>query len=129
MNAYASAEYTCDTCSFSVWRPIASLGVSYLGLYDDARFPGRAVLVLGRHAESLEQLGHDEANAFFSDLRLSGTAIRRALNADRINYALLGNIEPHLHWHLIPRTVRDLSITPGPRPVKWLRFVTATLAS
>jgi diadenosine tetraphosphate (Ap4A) HIT family hydrolase len=32
-----------------------------------------------------------------------GTVMRKALGADRVNYAILGNTEPHVHFHLVPR--------------------------
>jgi diadenosine tetraphosphate (Ap4A) HIT family hydrolase len=31
--------------------------------------------------------------------------IKKAINGDRMNYAILGNTEPHLHFHLIPRKI------------------------
>lgn len=30
-------------------------------------------------------------------------ALRRLLRPDKINLATLGNMVPHLHWHVIPR--------------------------
>lgn len=34
-------------------------------------------------------------------------ALRAALHPDKINLASLGNVVPHLHWHLIPRWCDD----------------------
>jgi diadenosine tetraphosphate (Ap4A) HIT family hydrolase len=31
------------------------------------------------------------------------SALRQTLNPDKINLASLGNMTPHLHWHVIPR--------------------------
>ena len=31
------------------------------------------------------------------------SALRETLNPDKINLASLGNMTPHLHWHVIPR--------------------------
>jgi|TARA_B110000037_G_C17003078_1_gene458064 diadenosine tetraphosphate (Ap4A) HIT family hydrolase len=33
--------------------------------------------------------------------------IKQYLNPDKINLASLGNITPHLHWHIIPRYFED----------------------
>jgi diadenosine tetraphosphate (Ap4A) HIT family hydrolase len=40
-------------------------------------------------------------------------ALRKALQPDKINLASLGNLVPHLHWHVIPRW-RDDSHFPAP---------------
>ena len=34
-------------------------------------------------------------------------AIREAMRPDKINLASLGNLTPHLHWHVIPRYTND----------------------
>jgi len=38
---------------------------------------------------------------------------RRCLEPDKMNLASLGNLTPHLHWHVIPRW-RDDRHFPGP---------------
>jgi diadenosine tetraphosphate (Ap4A) HIT family hydrolase len=108
-------EYTCDVCSFSLWLPIARLGVATLGLYDDARFPGRCLLVLHRHAEHFTDLDATEAGALAQDLRIAGRAIAAVTKPVRVNYALLGNKAPHVHFHLIPRPASD----PVPHMTPW----------
>lgn len=34
-------------------------------------------------------------------------ALREVLAPDKINLASLGNMVPHLHWHIIPRYIDD----------------------
>ena len=48
--------WRCPTCGFAQPRPIAKLRVATLAFYDDARFPGRCVLVLDAHATLVEDL-------------------------------------------------------------------------
>jgi diadenosine tetraphosphate (Ap4A) HIT family hydrolase len=93
----------CTTCKFELHKIIARLKVSTLGLYDDARFPGRALLVLNDHHDDLALMPIELAQAFLDDIRCAALAIQRATSADRMNYAVLGNAEPHVHAHLIPR--------------------------
>lgn len=39
--------------------------------------------------------------------------VRTVMQADKINVASLGNVVPHLHWHVIPR-FRDDAHFPAP---------------
>ncbi len=41
-------------------------------------------------------------------------ALRRLYRPDKINLASLGNVVPHLHWHVIARFTRDRHF---PRPI------------
>lgn len=96
-------EFSCPACGFQLYRPIAAFGSSILGLYDDARFPGRSLLAFKEHYEDIATMPAHMAHAFLDDMRVAGLAIQTATGADRINYAILGNAEPHVHAHLIPR--------------------------
>lgn len=96
------ASTQCAVCSFTLWHPISTLGVSTLGLYDDARFPGRTLVVLNEHHDHLDEVPPALAAAFVSDVqRVAG--VLRGLGASRANVAILGNQEPHVHAHVIPR--------------------------
>lgn len=99
--------YRCEVCSFELWHPLARLSCSSLGLYDDSRFPGRCILALDRHAEDITTIDSAVAHKFMNDVREAGRAILDATGAQRLNVAVLGNVEPHLHAHLIPRSAGD----------------------
>lgn len=111
---FTESGYTCKSCSFGVWLPVADLSVATLGLYDDARFPGRSILVLREHAEDFDEIEGSLACAFIGDVRASSRAIRAVTKAVRLNYAILGNREPHLHAHLVPRKSDDAVPTLSP---------------
>ena len=104
----------CSQCGFELWNPIARLRVSTLGLYDDARFPGRCILVFDSHVEDVLELSPDEAGAYLADTRIAALAIQSAVHPVRMNYAILGNAVPHLHIHLIPRLRGDPVLTQSP---------------
>ena len=97
------ADYRCPDCGFTIWIPIGSMEVAEAGLYDDARFPGRSILALREHVTDFQNLSGDQADQFFKDSRNLALAIQNVTGAKRMNYAILGNREPHLHAHLIPR--------------------------
>jgi diadenosine tetraphosphate (Ap4A) HIT family hydrolase len=95
--------WRCTACGFAQRHQIATLRATTLALYDDARFPGRCVLVWNAHAELIEDLPLERARDLALDVRDAAAAIRRATGAPRINYAAFGNVVPHVHVHLIPR--------------------------
>lgn len=99
----------------SLWHPVADLEVSTLGLYDDARYPGRCLLVVHEHFDDLTAMPADLAAAALADARRAALAIKNAVAADRINYAVLGNVISHVHFHLIPRRW-DRDPAPGLSP-------------
>lgn len=87
---------------------IADMAVSTLMLFRDQRFKGYCLLSFApRRATSLEALSDEEYQAYFNDLRTASRAIREALRPDHLNYELLGNSNPHLHWHIVPRYRTD----------------------
>jgi diadenosine tetraphosphate (Ap4A) HIT family hydrolase len=112
--ASLDVQFTCATCPFSLWLPLGKLQVSFLGLYDDARFPGRCILALDTHAEDFSILDKRVASAFFEDCQTASRAIKAAVNVERVNVAILGNEVAHVHFHLIPRRPLDEPIPNRP---------------
>lgn len=98
-------RWSCTECGFELYYPVETggLAVSHLGLYADAKFRGRALLAYGDHAEQLEQLTGGELSAFWADAVAVGEVLKAIVGASRVNYAVLGNAERHLHIHIIPR--------------------------
>jgi diadenosine tetraphosphate (Ap4A) HIT family hydrolase len=87
---------------------IVRLNISSLFLFREQRFRGYCILSFDPwDATSLDALTEKEYTAFFIDLRTASNALRQALNPDHMNYELLGNTNPHLHWHIIPRYKTD----------------------
>jgi diadenosine tetraphosphate (Ap4A) HIT family hydrolase len=97
-------------------RFVGSLSASHLFIYPDQSYAGRMALVMSRHEESLDSLSREEHGLFCDDLRVAVQVMRLLFPHDRINLALLGNREPHLHWHLIPRRPGDHNDGEAPWP-------------
>src|SRR5262245_1645700 len=70
-------------------------------------YHGYCILVARRHASELSQLPVDEGHAYFDEMCQLARAIEIAFQPRKMNYELLGNQVPHLHWHLFPRRADD----------------------
>jgi diadenosine tetraphosphate (Ap4A) HIT family hydrolase len=92
---------------------IAELAVSTAGLFPDQSFRGRCLVTLREHHTELFQLTPAMRRAFLEDVSRVAEAISRALNPIKVNYELLGNMVPHMHWHIIPR-FREDGVYPRP---------------
>ncbi len=90
------------------WDLIAPLTVSSLYLTKNQTYRGQCLQILDcRHAVRPEHLSEQEWNAFCADLFKAERAVARVLKPDHMNLASLGNIIPHLHWHIVPRYESD----------------------
>jgi diadenosine tetraphosphate (Ap4A) HIT family hydrolase len=55
----------------------------------------------------MTDIDEKKAQIIFSTLLIIERYIRKILNPDKINLACLGNMVPHLHWHIIARYKND----------------------
>lgn len=108
----------CPACRGTWPAPeqrIADLGLTVASLHDDQFFPGWTLLVLKRHATELFQLSREERGRLIEEVSAVAEALAAAFGARKVNYELLGNQVPHIHWHVIPRLPAD----PAPREPVW----------
>ena len=86
---------------------IADLGTSRAYLNEDQFFPGWVFVVLKRHAVELYDLEARERAALIEDVNRVAQALAQVYRPVKMNYELLGNQVPHIHWHLVPRLADD----------------------
>ena len=86
-----------------VWRFPHSLAV--LGTWQF--YHGYCLLVSRHHAEELSQLTPATRRAFLEEMCVLAQALEAEFRPRKLNYELLGNQVPHLHWHLFPRYDHD----------------------
>ncbi len=68
---------------------------------------GYCILAARTHATELNQLDDKARHGYFDEMCLLARAIQECFSPDKLNYELLGNQVPHLHWHLFPRSRSD----------------------
>ena len=86
---------------------IAELETARAYLHEDQFFPGYVLLVLRRHATELYELPARERALHLEEVSRVAQALARVFQPVKMNYELLGNQVPHIHWHLVPRLTTD----------------------
>ncbi len=76
-------------------------------------FPGFCRVIWHAHVAEMSDLPAADADRLMQVVLAVERTLRRLLDPHKINLASLGNVVPHLHWHVIPRW-RDDSHFPQP---------------
>ncbi|MDX3906883.1 MAG: HIT family protein [Pigmentiphaga sp.] len=74
---------------------------------DDADYPGYIRVIWHTHAAEMTDLDEADRLHVMQVVLEVESVMRDHLRPDKINLAALGNMVPHLHWHIIPRWQGD----------------------
>lgn len=69
----------------------------------DANFPAFYRLIWARHVAEFSDLDAVERLECIEAVTTIERVLREALHPTKINLATLGNVVPHLHWHVVAR--------------------------
>ncbi len=83
--------------------PIGRLETSTLYLFREQTYRGRCVVALDAHETELFRLDDGTLRRFSRDVSTAAAALQRAFAPDKINYAIYGDLVPHLHYHVVPK--------------------------
>ena len=109
-------------------------------VHDDVKAPAFCRVIWHNHVAEMTDLSPDERTEFMNAVYAVETAMREVLQPAKINLASLGNVVPHLHWHIIARFTEDACF-PAPiwanavresalrLPEKWVQQVQQKLIS
>ncbi len=81
-------------------------------LADEPGFPGFCRVIWSAHVEEMTDLPPVARQRVMEAVFAVEAALREVLRPDKVNLASLGNMVPHVHWHVIPRW-RDDPTFPG----------------
>ena len=81
-------------------------------LVNDPDLPGFCRVIWNRHESEMSDLTYGEREHLMSLVFAVEEAIRHVMHPDKMNLAALGNMVPHIHWHIIPR-YKDDAFFPG----------------
>jgi len=93
---------------------IIQLKHSFVTLNRDQFFPGYVLLFTKTHVTELFHLQSQVRAELMDEVSRVAEALHGVFQPDKINYELLGNMVPHMHWHLVPRFATEPL---WPRPI------------
>jgi len=70
-------------------------------------YPGFLRVIAQRHVRELTDLPRPERERLMRVVFAVEEAMRESMLPDKVNVASLGNMTPHVHWHVIPRFADD----------------------
>jgi len=86
-----------------LWRDAFSRVV----LADEPDYPGFLRVILNAHIKEMTDLSPADQVKLMRVVWEAEAVLREVMQPDKINLASLGNVVPHLHWHVIPRFADD----------------------
>lgn len=98
-----SVAEACELCRGAGGEIVWQDELCRLVLVADADYPGYCRIVWHRHVAEMTDLDAAERRHLMSVVFAAESALRAAARPDKVNLASLGNLVPHLHWHVIPR--------------------------
>ncbi len=81
-------------------------------LVHDPDLPGFCRVIWNRHVAEMTDLTSGERDHMMTLVFAVEEAVRHVMHPDKVNVAALGNMVPHIHWHVIPR-FKDDAFFPG----------------
>lgn len=107
----------CPMCTR--WQDEASLRIAEMKhclvmLNRDQFFPGYTLVFTREHVTELFHLDKAVRQEVMEEVSTVAAALHRVFQPTKMNYELLGNMVPHMHWHLVPRFNDDPL---WPRPI------------
>ena len=98
---------SCPLCDTPDGTPLWQDAFCRVILADEPDYPGFLRVIVKAHIKEMTDLPIAEQAALMRVVFAMEAALREVMQPDKINIASLGNVVPHLHWHVIPRYEND----------------------
>ena len=82
---------------------IIELEHCFVQLNRDQYFPGYSFVITREHVTELFHLDQQVRQSIVEEVNRVAAALFQVYQPTKMNYELLGNMVPHMHWHLVPR--------------------------
>ena len=97
----------CDLCSDPIYPVIWKNNKFRLVEIDDPSYSAYYRVEHIQHVKEMTDLEEKDRMELMQVVFTVESAIRTCYKPDKINLASLGNLTPHIHWHIIPRFKND----------------------
>ena len=103
MGATASCEFCASPGGAVLWQN----GLCRVVKVDEPDYPGFCRVILARHAKEMADLEEGERDGLMAVVFAVEAVVRETMQPHKMNLASLGNMTPHVHWHVVPRFEDD----------------------
>lgn len=97
----------CALCVQSGGEVLWDDGFVRVVLADEPDHPGFCRVILNSHRKEMTDLAEVERTRVMAIVFAVEGLLRELLQPDKVNLASLGNMVPHVHWHVVPRFSGD----------------------
>ncbi|HWW99271.1 HIT family protein [Collimonas sp.] len=97
----------CELCSSDGGEILYRAEKFRVVLVDDAQYPGFCRVIWNEHVKEMTDLPVADRSTLMAAVCKVESVVRAVMQPEKINLASLGNMTPHLHWHVIPRYADD----------------------
>lgn len=97
----------CELCDSPGGKVLWQDASCRVVLVDDPDYAGLCRVIWNAHTREMTDLPEPGRMRLMQVVFAVEEAVREALRPEKINLASLGNVTPHLHWHVIPRRSGD----------------------
>lgn len=101
------SDARCELCDVTGGEILHQAVQFRVVLIEDANYPGFCRLIWQDHVREVTDLHELDRMVMMDVLWQVETVVRDVMQPLKINLASLGNVVPHLHWHVIPRYADD----------------------
>ena len=101
------SESPCELCSQPGGDVLHRHEKFRVVLVDDVQYPGFCRVIWNAHVREMTDLSAPDRALLMQAVWQVEAAVREIMRPDKMNVASLGNMVPHLHWHVIPRYSDD----------------------
>lgn len=97
----------CELCDQAGGKLLWQNARCRIVLVDDVDYPGFCRVIWQKHLREMTDLSSADRAHFMVIVFIVEETLREIMHPDKINLASLGNVTPHLHWHVVPRFSDD----------------------
>ncbi len=76
-------------------------------MVNNSDLPGFCRVIWNHHIVEMTDLSYGERDHLMALVFVVEEAVRHIMRPTKVNLAALGNMTPHIHWHVIPRFADD----------------------